>query len=113
MPVTPALAQEVPKIEYNLETAPLVLEAFAVRYGINSKEFIAVAKCESGFRASAIGDKGKSHGVFQIHLGYHPDVSKEEALDPLFNIEWAAKEFAKGEKGKRQWTCYRNLYGDS
>ena len=82
---------------------------YAAKYKIDFNEFLAVAKCESSLKANAVGDKGTSFGVFQIHLPAHPTISKAQALDPWFNVEWSAKQFAKGNQ--KIWTCYRILFG--
>ena len=54
------------------------------------------------------GEQEKSFGLSQIHLPDHPDISYEEATDPLFSIEWMVKEFSLGHAS--QWTCYTSLY---
>lgn len=48
----------------------------------------AIAWVESRFNCSVIGDFGSAHGCYQIHQGYHPDVSQAEAEDLNFAIEW-------------------------
>ena len=62
-----------------------------------------VAICESGLKENAVGDGGNSYGVLQIHLPSHPLVTKEQALDPLFSIQWAY------DKPPSLWTCAREL----
>lgn len=52
-----------------------------------------------------------SWGVAQIHLPAHLDITKAQALDPLFAINWAAQQFADGRA--YMWTCYRQLTADS
>ena len=42
---------------------------------------VAIAKCESGLRTTAVGDGGKSFGVWQIHLPAHPDITAQQACD--------------------------------
>lgn len=76
---------------------------------MSGNELVATLKCESGFNPKAVGDKGKSFGIAQIHLPAHPTITKQQALDPMWAIDWTAQQFAKGEKGKRMWTCWRNL----
>lgn len=78
----------------------------AEEYQLNDTSFTATIECESHFNQNAIGDHGTSFGIAQIHLSAHPDVSRENALDGVWSIEWAAREFAKNP---RIWTCYRNL----
>ena len=82
----------------------------AMRYEIDSKQFLETARCESGLKPDAVGDGGRSYGLFQIHLPAHPSVTKEQALDPTFAVEWSAKKF---KVNPEMWTCYRNLYGNS
>lgn len=107
---TPAQAEIIAPItvEYSTSTAPLVLNYYARKYGIDAEQFTATARCESHFRHTAVGDGGNSFGVFQIHLPSHPTIGKDQALDPWFNIEWSAQQFAAGKQ--KMWTCYRNLF---
>ena len=84
----------------------LIAEA-AIRHGINHERFLATARCESGLRPGAIGDGGHSFGLFQIHLPSHPSVTRDQALDPEWAVEWAAQKF---KIDPSIWTCYRNLY---
>jgi soluble lytic murein transglycosylase-like protein len=79
----------------------------AKKYGVNPTVALAVAKCESGFKAGAVGDKGTSFGVYQIHLPAHPTVTKEQALDPHWAIEWSMPRL---KSTPRIWSCYRLLY---
>ena len=66
---------------------------------------VRLAKCESTLNPYAVGDSGKSRGLFQIHKGYHPTVSDEQA----FSVEWSTK-FAidKINAGYQSlWSCDR------
>lgn len=47
--------------------------AYANQVGLNPNLALAVAKQESGFNPNAIGDGGKSFGIYQIHSPSHPD----------------------------------------
>lgn len=105
----PAIAGTISPLPYTVWNAPVIIEAYAVRYGIPSEPLIGTLRCESGFDKSAVGDKGTSYGVAQIHLPAHPEVSKEEALNPWFAIDWAAYQFSIGNQNI--WTCHRQLYG--
>ncbi len=106
---TPALAQSIVPVQYSSTTAPLIIEAYAVHYGIQAEPLQKTLMCESKLRASAVGDYGTSYGVAQIHLPAHTDITKEQALDPLFAIDWAAKQFSLGKQN--MWSCYKTLYG--
>lgn len=80
----------------------------AIRHNIDANKFLSVAKCESSLRPKVIGDDGSSIGLFQIHLPSHPEVAKEEALDPYWSAEWSAKKF---KINPHIWVCYNKLYG--
>jgi hypothetical protein len=52
------------------------------------KDILSMAWVESRLNPNAIGDGGKSHGILQIHLGYHKHVTVEQAQDIEFSIKW-------------------------
>lgn len=56
---------------------------------------------------SAVGDADRSFGVAQVYLPAHPEITKAEALDPDFALDWSAREFSEGHQN--MWTCYRDL----
>lgn len=89
-------------------TVSLLIDHYSAEYGLSPEEadlFRKVGWCESRFKSEAVGDRGTSFGVYQIHLPAHPDISKEQALDPRFNIRWAAEQFAAGRES--MWSCAR------
>lgn len=104
---TPALAQQVVPVVYSTTTAEDIITSYAIHYGIPAGPLVATLRCESNFNSGAVGDHGSSFGVAQIHLPAHTEISKAEALDPLWSINWAAEQFAAGHAN--EWTCYRNL----
>ena len=61
--------------------------------------------CESQWDINAIGDYGKSYGLYQIHRGYHPEVSVEEARDVIKSTQWTIQRFKQGKW--YWWTCAR------
>lgn len=54
------------------------------------------------------GHQEESYGLAQIHLPAHPEVTMAEALDPVFSIDFMAKNMAKGKYS--MWSCYTELY---
>lgn len=94
----------------------LIYQAEA-KYGLTDDNLYKTLQCESKLNPNARGDYATttagyvptSFGVAQIHLPAHKDITKEEALDPTFAIDWAASEFAAGRA--YEWTCYRNMFG--
>lgn len=55
---------------------------------------------ESGWRKDAIGDNGCSFGLTQQNICAHPEIKKEEALDPATAIAFAARDIAAGKEAK-------------
>lgn len=97
---------------------PDLIRLKAREYGLNEDHMLRLANCESGFvprqsRIPANGPNGRedSWGVFQIHLPAHPSVSREEAMDVEFSLEWTALNLKEGRA--RMWTCARDhrLFG--
>lgn len=83
------------------------IDMYAKRYEVNAQLMRAVVKCESSFNPDAVGDNGTSFGLVQIHQPSHPTITKEQAHDPDFALNFLAKNLAAG-KGK-MWTCYRMI----
>jgi len=79
-------------------------------YNLNTDRFIATIQAESQFNQNAVGDHGTSIGVVQIHLPAHPDITKDEALDPFLSIAWMAKEWSLGRED--EWSTYVRMFGD-
>lgn len=84
-----------------------LITIYAKKYGVSEKVIHRVISCESSYKPTAVGDGGKSHGLVQIHLPSHPYVTKAQAQDPEFAINFLAENLSK-KKG-RLWTCFRNL----
>ncbi len=94
--------------EVNEDVRQLIIDA-AKQHKIDSDKFLSLAMCESSLDPSVQsrlhytkdhpkwgvkkGDRELSFGLFQIHLPDNPDISKDEALDPHFAVEWAAIKF--------------------
>jgi soluble lytic murein transglycosylase-like protein len=79
----------------------------AVAENVDPRVVLAVINCESTWNPVAVGDGGKSHGLVQIHEGYHPDISREQAQDPRFAIDYLVSEVSEGNG--RRWTCFRKV----
>ena len=89
------------------QTVEQAVKVYGDKYGVNEDLLNYIIKCESGFNISSVGDKGKSFGLVQIHLPSHPEVTKQQALDFNFAVEFLSKNIAEGKAD--MWTCYRNL----
>lgn len=112
-----ALASSTPQIiaPDSSSTIEALVRTTKATYGLTD-DFYNTLKCESdgwqnvqSYIPHAAGPNGRedSWGVVQIHLPDHPEVTKEEALDPKWAVEWAAKQFAAGDA--KIFSCYTLL----
>lgn len=83
----------------------------------------AIIGCESGWdttiqshhtyhernvpKGYKVGDREQSFGLVQIHIPAHPSITKEQAKDPEFALEFLAKNLAAGKAG--MWTCSKTV----
>ena len=70
----------------------------AEEYGIDPLPVMHTIWCESMFyniQSGVVknGIQEPSYGLLQIHLPSHKSVTKEQALDPYFSIEWAMQNW--------------------
>lgn len=106
------------------QTVPDKIGFYAQKYGIRYEDLYDTIQGES-FGSTTLqsyarytidhpewgvkkGDRELSFGLCQIHLPAHPDISKAQANDPDFCLEWMAKQFSKGavRDGACMWTVY-------
>ena len=83
---------------------PEKIDYYANLYNVKPSLMRSIIGCESSFNPNAIGDNNTSFGLSQIHLPAHPDITKEQAFNEDFAIEFMAKALSQG-KGS-MWTCY-------
>ena len=72
----------------------------AENYKISAYQLYRTAQCESRFNPGQSqviknGKRENSWGIFQISLDFHPEITRAQAMDEDFAIEWAAKNFNK------------------
>lgn len=91
-----------------VKTISQIIEEKATKYNVSASVMTNVIFCESSNNPKAIGDHGKSFGLSQIHSPSHPNVTREQAFNPEFAIEFMAKEMSSGNAWK--WSCYKKLY---
>ena len=84
-----------------------LIDFYANKYGVDANLMRAVINCESRNVETAIGDGGKSYGLVQIHLPSWPEITKEQAINPDFALDFMAKKFS--ENRENLWTCYTLL----
>lgn len=98
---------------YSEQQIAELVSVYSTKYGVNSTKVLETVRCESRFKnvQSGIVSQGireDSWGIVQIHLPSHPEISKQQALNPEFALEWMVKQFSLGYA--KQWSCYRSLY---
>ncbi len=101
----------VPKVEasekvWTVEEMKSLAIKEAKAHHLNTKRFLAVINCESGWSATSTGAFGEL-GIAHIYPKYHPELTKEEMLDPTFSISWMASQWDLGHH--EWWTCWRML----
>lgn len=113
--ISVAVAMEI--APYSTTSPEVAIVYWANVYKVNAQEMFNVARCESNFdptvQSKFYDKKGKrerSFGVAQINLDAHPDITEEQAKMPQWSLSWMAQQFARGDIGKEQWTCYRDIY---
>lgn len=85
-------------------------EIVAMEHGLDVKRFIFTLNCEGHWDRYAVGDRGLAIGVAQIRKDYWPSITKAQAEDPYWSIQWMAEEWSAGHAD--YWTCARE-YGSS
>jgi hypothetical protein len=105
------------------EVRPLTLEEMirerARINNLNEEKIIYIARCESQLNHQAVGDGNltcastkkpmRSRGLWQINECGHPEISDEQAFDPVWSTDWAMEVFKKGEEAK-EWQRCTNKY---
>ena len=79
--------------------------------GLNQQTLIQIERvitCESSWNPASIGDFNHSFGLVQIHIPSNPSITKEQALDPTFALNFITDKFIQGHQ--KMWSCYRILY---
>jgi hypothetical protein len=100
----PAVIAKSSQLSPSQEEVADQIRAIAKEMGYQAPEWLVrLARCESGLRPNALGDGGHSRGLFQIHSGYHPTVTDEQAYSIDFSTRWTINKLMNGGSGL--WTC--------
>lgn len=97
-------------------SSPNTYELYAQsKYG-HIPYFVETLKRESGYESiqSKVirnGIREPSYGCAQIHEPSHPTITREQAMDCIWSIDWAAEQFLKGKAC--MWTEYRKITGQA
>jgi len=79
--------------------------------GVNWRILYGLCKKESYLGKDMVGDNGKSIGWFQIHRGFHPDVSHETCMDLERSSRYAANFLIKLGYFKNKFNALRRYNG--
>lgn len=106
----PSLIQ-IPRVEAQVLTTDdlkTIATADAVRYGLNTEHFLKVVNCESGWNPSVVNSIGAT-GIVQILPRAHPDITREQMLDPIWSLNFAAEQWSLNHQ--TMWECWQIYYG--
>ena len=107
---TKAIAEPV-KIE-EMDAQQLV-SYFSVQYGTDKDIALAVMRCESGGKNSAVGDNGLSKGIYQFQEETFTRMSKLKGDELDYTSKLDQIKLAVWALGKpnlaREWTAYRAI----
>ena len=90
-----------------------LIRAKSVEYAVDPKLMMDIVRCESGNDMSSTtiqsrhyknGVREKSYGLVQINLPHNPDITYEQAIDPVFAIDFLAHQLAHNRA--YLWSCY-------
>jgi hypothetical protein len=68
---------------------------------------VAIALAESGGNTDAVGDGGKSIGLWQIHTGFNPQFDRGMLRTPEYNAR-AMMALSGGGRNWQPWSVYKN-----
>lgn len=94
-----------------------VITSLSDEYHVSSSTMLAVVTCETAgnlgsttiqsFAMDRHGNRENSWGLSQIDLDYHPDITKEQAQNPIFALTYLADNLSKGNGD--MWTCFKMM----
>lgn len=88
-----------------------LIEKYAQIWSISPELMNSLVKCESSYNRYAVNDTTGvelSIGLSQINLMAHK-VTREQAEDPDFALNFMAKHIASGDAPRMWYTCYKKF----
>lgn len=80
------------------KTISEIIDEKALQYNVSATRLTFFIKCESNFNPKALNPNGEfSIGLSQINLEAHTNITREQAEDPDFAINFMAENFSKGK----------------
>lgn len=99
------LKQTATNVEAHEPTLQELAEQIAVEYEISTTTLANLVYSESRWNPQA--DNGHDRGLVQINRKHWPDITDEQAFDPVFALKFAAERLSEGQEHK--WVacnCY-------
>lgn len=89
----PQTSTSTPRVSANTNARDIqsMIVRIAKEEGVDPAIMLSIAQQESGFNPNAVGDGGKSFGLFQIYSSAHPDY--KGGTDPEANTRYATRLF--------------------
>lgn len=91
--------------DLSVDDLKTIATAEAAAHNLDTTRFLKVIDCESHWDATTVGDGGRSFGLVQIFLPAHPEITKAQALDAYWALNWAAEQWALHHEA--MWSCFK------
>lgn len=88
-----------------------LIEKYALKWQVSPVLTSRIVKCESAYNRYALNDtpgREFSVGLAQINILAHTNITREQAEDPEFAVNFITENVAKGKAPQMWYTCYRN-----
>jgi len=85
------LSTTKPKKEHTKKTITEIIREIANKKKVSPNLAVRVAQCESGLNPEAVNvntDGSRDRGLYQINDKWHPEVTDEQAFDPIFSTNF-------------------------
>lgn len=97
--ITSFITKKNGKTEITKGVTEDLIRKVAMEEGVDPDLALKVAKCESGLDYKAVNinqDGSRDRGLYQINEKYHPEISEEEAFNPITATQFFCKAFKAG-----------------
>jgi soluble lytic murein transglycosylase-like protein len=86
-----------------------LIEKYSLKWQVSPTLTASIISCESGNNpmAHALTEKEDSWGLVQINLKAHLHITKAQATNPEFAINFLTENIAKGNAPQMWYTCYK------
>lgn len=94
------------------KTISEIIDEKALQYNVSAEQLYFTLNCESSMNPKALNPHGEfSVGLSQINLQAHTSITREQAEQPLFAIDFMAKNLAQG-KWKMWYNCSNQYFAN-